>query len=129
MMLDMHTIGSPVWNGEDNYGLPGRSEMWALNIINDAWAILAQRYCSYPNVIMADIFNEPYAASWPEWTAFVQDVGSRILHICNRWHIAVEGAGQGWQSCWGEDLSGLRHAPIELPVANRLVMAPHTYGQ
>ena len=73
-------------------------------LIFDAWAVLAQRYCTYPNVILADVFNEPHSADWPSWKSFVERIGTQILNQCPRWLIVAQGiGGDGW--CWGENLS------------------------
>ena len=127
VMLDMHAIYSPVVAGEENYS-PSVRDVAYTAMISDAWAVLAQRYCASPNVIMADIFNEPYAMDWMQWKAWIEIIGGRVQRICARWLIAVQGAKDTNQYCWGEDISGQRTAPIQLPVGNRLVMAPHTYG-
>ena len=74
------------------------------------------------------LFNEPWDTTWPVWKGFVERVGGRLLGICSRWLIAVQGAGQANQMCWGEDIRGQYYEPIVLPVADRLVFAPHTYG-
>ena len=126
VMLDMHTVTSPMV-GEENECCPA-DDSRKEQMISDAWAILAQRYCTQPHVILADIFNEPWDTTWPVWKGFVERVGGRLLGICSRWLIAVEGAGQGNKMCWGEDIRGQYYEPISLPVADRLVFAPHTYG-
>ena len=68
------------------------------------------------------------AADWERWKGFVERVGGRLLSICERWLIAIEGNGAPDQWCWGEYIGGQAVDPIQLPVAHRLVMAPHTYG-
>ena len=70
VMLDLHTLHSDcngaLWCDANNCGAADA----VCNTENeqptfDAWQVLAQRYCSYPNVIMADLFNEPHGpANW-----------------------------------------------------------------
>ena len=55
-MFDMHNIWTPLGGSEDNDGLG--PEVWKEQMISDAWVILAQRYCAYPNVIMADVRHQ-----------------------------------------------------------------------
>ena len=57
VMLDMHTTSHP----EGNQGHP-TDTIWPSTpkTIYDAWKVLTDRYCSMPNVVMADVFNEPY---------------------------------------------------------------------
>eukprot|EP00966_Prymnesium_polylepis_P311899 7206879-Prymnesium_polylepis.1 len=88
-----------------------------------------------PNVIMADVFNEPYAVDWATWKRFVQDVGAQILARCPRWLIVAEGvanSGDGNCCCggcwWGENVAAQLVNPIVLPIENRLVLSPHVYG-
>lgn len=125
VMLDMHTTD-----------IDGNQATWCTNqacdtageqLIFDAWAVIASRYCSFANVILADVFNEPYGSLWPAWQGFVQRIGGQILSQCPRWLIVAQGiAGDQW--CWGENILGQSRTPIVLPVAERLVMSVHSYG-
>ena len=90
VMLDMHTLTHP----ESTHGA------WCVTtpctpsndgLIFNAWEVLARRYCSYPNVIMADVYNEPWEPTWTQWRDFVQRIGSQILGDCPRWLIVAEG--------------------------------------
>ena len=110
----------------------------------NAWTVLARRFCKKPNVIFADIFNEPFGGKWgcdsPEgctrgrdWKAAATRIGNAILEICPRWLIMVEGLGWGSgecqetanTACWyGENVLGHRTSPIELSIPNRLVLSP-----
>ena len=116
-MLDVHTLNYP----EDNDALwceempcSPKTE----RLIFDTWSVLARRYCSAPNVILADVFNEPYGATWPQWKSFVERIGARILEWCPRWLIVAEGIG-GDQFCWGENIWGQATQPITLNVSMR----------
>ena len=122
VMLDMHTIDFPDGN-------TGDWNDWHIGeqLIFDAWERLARRYCRYPNVILADVFNEPYGATWPQWKSFVERIGARILEWCPRWLIVAEGIG-GDQFCWGENIWGQATQAITLNVPNKLVLSVHAYG-
>ena len=112
--------------------------------LSAAWALLAARYCHAPNVIMADLFNEPYLASWgtgeprTDWDLAVSRIGSALLDSCPRWLLVAQGvanngglcaAASGYHCWWGENLIGQLHHPIELPNhPGRLVLSPHVYG-
>jgi aryl-phospho-beta-D-glucosidase BglC (GH1 family) len=124
VMLGMHTTTHPEGN-QGSWKVHGTDAL-----IFDAWTKLAERYCPYNNVILADVFNEPHGEKWSSWRGFVQRIGDAILGKCPRWLIAAEGAGGGtWRGYWwGENVLGQRTMPISLSVPNRLVLSPHVYG-
>ena len=140
VMLDLHSISHP----EGNNGSPF-DEMWddktggrTSHTSDDVWAKLTVRYCKFPGVIMADVFNEPYYTSWADWRTYVQRVGNQILNACPRWLIVAEGIGDmndgackdlGMGGCWwGENVINQIRYPIRLSVPHRLVLSPHAYG-
>ena len=104
---------------------------------------MAHALCGRWNVFAADLQNEPHASSWAkgratDWNRAAERIGNHVLALCPRWMIFVEGVGytpgapglddasQGvW---WGENLAGVRRAPIRLSDGSRLVYSPHTYG-
>jgi endoglucanase len=138
--LDVHTLTSPehnqaLWCLSDG-GCDGASEQ----LIFSAWEKLASRYCSFPNVILADLFNEPYHATWAgqvggsDWGDFAQRMGDFVLGLCPRWLIMAEGVGGNDGQCgelghggcwWGENIISAREYPIQLALSNRLVLSPH----
>ena len=129
--LDMHNLygdgNDGAWCGgaEADCNLYGGS--MADTLVPRAWEILARRYCRQPNVIIADLFNEPFGHSWEGWRAFVQVTGARVLQLCPRWLIMAEGvAGGGYW--WGENIAMQVTTPIVLPVPNKLILSPHAYG-
>ena len=152
-MLGIHTLSVP----ESNNGL------WCLasscNAANEAplwnaWSALATRFCTMPNVFAADLFNEPWSASWAsgnaglDWDTAAERLGNHVLSLCSRWLIFVNGianiGGACRQSClsripgssasycggcwWGENV--VRHVtnPVTLSVPEKLVLSPHVYG-
>ena len=128
VMLDMHTLHSdrnfPLWCDPEPCDDASEQAIFA------AWATLAQRYCVQPNVIMADLFNEPYGASWESWRDAAQRLGDHVLSYCDRWLIVVEGTdcNSGHGCWWGENVAGHITQPVTLSVAERLVLSPHVYG-
>ena len=157
VMLDMHTVSNPEGNdglwcsapGADGCG-PGTDtgdnsttyEPSTEQPILTAWGRLARRLCARPNVIMADVFNEPHDANWGsgqygrDWSLAATRIGNSILGNCPRWLIAVQGIKNGPEcrqasgsACWwGENLLNIRSHPIELALPDRLVLSSHLYG-
>ena len=107
VMLDMHTIDFPDGNQGTWCSDWGRCGPGSEQLIWDAWETLARRYCSVPNVILADLFNEPHESQWPQWRSFVQRMGTQVLTWCPRWLIAAQGIG-GDEYCFGENVAGAR---------------------
>ena len=138
--LDVHTLthpehNDPLWCLGDG-GCDAETE----ELIFASWEKLANRYCSHPNVIFADLFNEPYYATWrgelggSDWGDFAKRMGDFVLGICPRWLILVEGVGGNEGQCgamghggcwWGENIITAREHPIQLALPNRLVLSPH----
>ena len=133
VMLCLHTITHPEsnrgvwWDGEAGESAQQISPPLPAYL---AWAKLANRYCKYSNVILADVYNEPHGASWETWRDYVRRVGDSILERCPRWLIAAQGAGGGTSEgyWWGENIAGQVESPIILRLPNRLVLSPHVYG-
>jgi endoglucanase len=107
----------------------------------DTWKMLATRYKNYPNIIGADLKNEPHGrASWgtnnPEtdWRLAAERAGNAILAINPNWLIVVEGVeknvpGQKLPAHWmGANLEGVAKFPVRLSKSNKLVYSPHEYG-
>ena len=138
--LDVHTLTHP----EQNQPLwclgDGGCDAVTEALMFSSWEKLANRYCSYPNVILADLFNEPYSATWKgelggsDWGDFAKRMGDFVLGICPRWLILVEGVGGNDGQCsamghggcwWGENIISAREHPVQLALPNRLVLSPH----
>ena len=137
IILDNHSstddsFMSPLW-----YGVGGYSEAdWVNN-----WKALSARYADAPNVIGADLKNEPHGeATWGtgaanDWRRAAELAGNAVLANAPSWLIFVEGiegpvaGGQQLdRHWWGGNLEGVRNNPVRLSVANRLVYSPHEYG-
>ena len=135
VLLDSHRLNnqhiSELWYGD------GFTEA---NWIN-AWTMLADRYKHQPNVIGADLKNEPHGrASWgtndpaTDWRLAAERAGNAILKVNPNWLIVVEGVenqvpGQKLKRHWmGGNLEGVKKFPVRLAVRHRVVYSPHEYG-
>ena len=107
----------------------------------DTWVMLAKRYQNQPNVIGADLKNEPHGrASWgtydraTDWRLAAERAGNAILKVNRSWLIVVEGVennvpGQTLKRHWmGGNLEGVKRFPVRLSVRNKVVYSPHEYG-
>jgi endoglucanase len=135
VLLDNHSTRDdgyqePLWYGD------GFSEDdWVT-----AWRRLAARYADRPNVIGADLKNEPHGpAKWgtggpTDWRRAAKRAGDAVTAIAPHWLIVVEGiegpvTGQRLdRHWWGGNLEGVRRAPVRLSRPGRLVYSPHEYG-
>ena len=108
VVLDMHTSVQPEANTGLWCGRHTECTAEAEAPILRAWQTLARRYCAYPNVIAADLYNEPFTATWgvgsatQRWDLAAARLGNAVLAECPRLLIFVEGVGQhggGWNNC------------------------------
>lgn len=135
ILLDNHQITyteiPELWYGE------GFTEEHWIN----TWKMLADRYRNHPNVIGADLKNEPHGrASWgtgdraTDWRLAAERAGNAILEVNPNWLIVVEGVennvpGQRLATHWmGGNLEGVRQFPVRLNRPGKLVYSPHEYG-
>lgn len=117
VLLDMHTSVYP--EGNTRLWCGGASDSCSAEDeapVKAAWETLAGRYCSsHPNIIGADLYNEPHGATWGHgeegvrWDLAAERLGAAVQRVCTRWLIVVEGAnGDASSSCapngcwWGE---------------------------
>jgi endoglucanase len=132
MLWDIHTCSSAVGFRKTGPLDPqctgyGR-EKWLENLTT--LAELAEQYS--PWVLGIDLFNEPYGLTHAAWKELAEAGGEAVLRANPRLLTFVEGVGsEGYVDpdgvFWGENLTGVRDAPIVLP-ASRLVYSPHVYG-
>lgn len=100
VVLDMHRLQAAVWPTAHGLWHDG-TEAQPPARLEEAWRKLARRYCGRWNVVAADLFNEPWGASWgggeaaSDWLAYSQKLGDLVLAECPRWLIFVEGIGTG----------------------------------
>ncbi len=137
VILDNHSQADDGFMFDLWYGQNGFTENdWVAR-----WETLATRYANKPNVIGADLKNEPHgSATWGtdaanDWRKAAERAGNAILAKNGNWLIFVEGiegqvAGgqQLQQHWWGGNLEGVRNNPVRLNKANKLVYSPHEYG-
>ena len=107
-----------------------------------AWTNLATRYKDQPNVIGADLKNEPHGiATWgtgdrkTDWRLAAERAGNAVLAINPNWLIIVEGIENGMlpkqvlKRHWmGGNLENVKRAPVRLERSGRLVYSLHEYG-
>ena len=135
VLLDLHSLRDdgftePLWY-DDRYS---ERDFAA------AWRTMATRFGQRPNVIGADVKNEPHGeATWgdgsqTDWRREAEKVGDEIHQIAPKWLIVVEGIeghteGQQLDShWWGGNLEGVRRNPVVLDEPGKLVYSPHEYG-
>ena len=132
MLWDIHTCSSAVGFRKTGPTDPACTDYgqqrWLANL--GTLARLANEYA--PHVVGIDLFNEPYGLTWEAWKALAEEGGRTVLRENPRILVFVEGVGsEGYQGgegvFWGENLTGVAAAPIDLPAA-RLVYSPHVYG-
>jgi endoglucanase len=126
ILLDCHRLNNDripeLWYGD------GFTEADWIN----TWTMLAKRYKNQPNIIGADLKNEPHGrASWgtnrlaTDWRLAAERAGNAILKVNSNWLIVVEGVennvpGQKLQRHWmGGNLEGVRRFPVRLNVRNK----------
>jgi endoglucanase len=138
-MLGIHTLSEPEKNN------PLWCEASSCNTANgapllQAWSTLAERHCKHPNVIAADLFNEPYQATWgvgrpdTDWGLAASRIGNHVQSRCARWLIVTQGVGNNQGQCkesasqstcwWDENLVSQITHPIMLRDQSKLVLSP-----
>ncbi len=137
VLLDCHSLSDDGYMHELWYGQGGFTEAdWI-----STWQSLATRYANRPNVIGADLKNEPHgSATWGtgaanDWRRAAEAAGNAVLAKNPSWLVMVEGiespveGGQVLnQNWWGGNLEGVRKNPVRLNVAHKLVYSVHEYG-
>ena len=135
ILLDSHCLKdgriSELW-----YGDGFTEEDWI-----NTWTLLAKRYKNQPNIIGADLKNEPHGrASWgtydfaTDWRLAAQKAGDKILQVNPNWLIVVEGVEKNVPNqrqhgyFWGANLEGVREYPVNLKKPEKLVYSPHEYA-
>ena len=91
--------------------MPWWSQLWYDTHVPEAevvsaWELLAGRFCHAWNVLGADLFNEPHAASWgrpwstlTDWRRGAMVLGDAVLSRCPRWLVFMSGVGEASLAC------------------------------
>ncbi|KAL1500419.1 hypothetical protein AB1Y20_013076 [Prymnesium parvum] len=140
VMIACHRLRPDAWPG---------GGLWYDEFLDEgsvlrSWELLCAALCAQWNVVAADLQNEPHASSWgrgapaTDWDTAAARIGNRVLELCPRWLIMVEGVGfkpgapSGDDAAmglwWGENLIGAKAHPVRLKNPVKLVYSPHTYG-
>lgn len=136
ILLDNHSSVDDGFTNPHWFGNGGYTEAdWI-----STWEMLATRYRDRPNILGADLKNEPHGnSSWgkggpTDWQRAATLAGNAVVAIAPDWLIIVEGTekpapgGHLEQNWWGGNLEGVRAKPVELTVPNRVVYSAHEYG-
>lgn len=144
IVLDNHSKASDGYMVETLWYTAAYSEQkWI-----DDWVMLVNRYKSFPNVIGADLKNEPHGrtnggmtppATWgyndayygnTDWKATAEKCGQAILAVNPNIMIIIEGIElhNNINAWWGGNLSGVKDDPITGIPGGNLVYSPHEYG-
>lgn len=120
----------------------GQSDLWYTEQVSEQewlndWKMLAQRYVHNPNVIGADLHNEPKGqATWgdgnpkTDWQLAAERGGNTVHSVNPNMLIFVEGVDkyQDDQFWWGGNLEGVKDHPVRLAEPGKVVYSPHDYG-
>lgn len=140
VLLDLHCLDT----GGTNKSPVFFNDQFPVTKVMEGWGKMAKRYGDKWNVLGADVFNEPFGATWAEGSAtdmdaFAVQAAATIHADAPNWLIFVEGSSKSPTcsdtidgdvvSCgYGDNLKGVRDSPVQLAAADKLVYSPHTYG-
>ncbi|OQR93252.1 cell 5A endo-1,4-betaglucanase [Thraustotheca clavata] len=140
VMISMHTLD--IYNKE---GSLWYSKNTTVDNFLTAIDTLTTALCSntYWNVLGIDVKNEPYQGSWgtgkeDDFQLGAELIGSRMLKGCSKWLVFVEGINSNhnitmdninfdYYDWYGGGLHKAGDHPVVLPIANKVVYAPHYY--
>lgn len=139
VLLDLHCLSTQGTNASPLF----YDKSHPIEQTVSGWGTLAKRLGRKWNVIGADVFNEPFGATWAtgkasDMDAFALKSAAAIAEHAPDWLVFVEGSakspkcdavidGDEVQCGFGDNLMGAMTAPICLPT-DRLVYSMHTYG-
>lgn len=95
--------------------------------VKKLWADFAKYLLKYPHVFGADLKNEPHQPPWKDWSKAASEYGKAVLAENPHLFIVVEGVNED-ESGWGGALSGVKDAPVDVGVPNKIIYSPHRYG-
>lgn len=126
VVLDNHNSNAEWCCGDDGNDLWYNAQYPESSWIAD-WKGLAQRFKDVPQVIGADLRNEPRInATWggaptTDWHAAAQRGGNAVLSVNPNLLQIVEGVS------YALDLTGVANLPVQFNVPNKLVYSAHDY--
>ena len=126
VILDNHNSNAEWCCGDDGNTLWYNGDYPESAWIAD-WKGMATRFKDVPQVIAADLRNEPRIdATWggsptTDWHAAAERGGAAVLAANRNLLIMVEGVS------YSLDLTGAATLPVKLPIAGKLVYSPHDY--
>jgi endoglucanase len=134
VMFDMHSFEPDAYANNGLWYDATHPE----SLVLQGWDKLLRRYADAPNIIGADLKNEPFQGTWntgnpsTDWDKAAARIGNHIIASTPSWLIFVEGTANS-PPCnvgcfYGGDLVGVLNVPVVLNVTNRLAYSPHCYG-
>jgi len=135
VLLDNHSLANDAYAEDLWFNATYSEDQWV-----SMWQTMAQRFADDPNVIGADLKNEPHGtATWgtggtTDWRRAAERAGAAVQAVAPQWLVVVEGVqgpvpGQQLDGhWWGGNLEVAGALPVRLPVAGRLVYSAHEYG-
>jgi endoglucanase len=127
VILDNHNSNAEWCCGDDGNELWYNADYPQSSWLAD-WQGMVARYRDVPQVIGADLRNEPrITATWggaasTDWHAAAELGGNAVLGVNPNLLIIVEGVN------YALDLTGVASLPVALNVPNRLVYSAHDYS-
>ena len=97
------------------------------------WKVMVNEYGDHPALVGCELYNEPWTLTWDAWANMFENCANQLHEIAPHLLMLAQGVGNAdnpsEQWMWGQNLTGAVARPITLTVPNRLVYAPHDYGQ
>ena len=120
----------------------GQSDLWYTGDVSEQqwlndWVMLAQRYKDHPNVVGADLHNEPKGqATWgdgnpkTDWKMAAEKAGNAVTAANPNMLAIVEGVATYNNDTywWGGNLQGAGEHPVTLQQPGKVVYSAHDYG-
>lgn len=136
ILLDIHRLRT------EDVASPGLwyTDDFPEHLLKETWVKLAREFSDKWNVIGADIYNEPWNATWSKdttdpdnWKRACEELGEAIHDVCPHWLLFIEGMGDracnlSKGSFWAENLRPVHDDPPEINIQHKIVLSPHVYG-
>jgi endoglucanase len=120
----------------------GQSDLWYTGDVSEQqwlndWVMLAKRYKNNPNVVGADLHNEPKGeATWgdgnpkTDWKLAAEKAGNAVTAANPNMLVLVEGIATYKNDTywWGGNLQGAGEHPVKLQQPGKVVYSAHDYG-